>query len=122
MSTYSHDLDVQIVPQGTAAVARIAGNVDTVTADGLLTALRAAVADGHVRLVGDLSEVGYTSSAGLRALLGAMKDARSNGGDLRLAAVGDKVLKVLQLSGFTSILRLYPDVDAAVASYADESQ
>ncbi len=118
MSDYSHDLDVQIIPRDGAAVAEIVGNVDTVTADDLLTALQAAVADGHAQLVGDMSGVGYTSSAGLRALLGAMKEARRSGGDLRLAAVGDKVLKVLQLSGFTSILRLYPDVDAALASYA----
>ena len=119
MSTYSHDLDVQIEPHAAAAVATIVGNVDTVTAGDLLTALQGAIADGHARLVGDMSGVGYTSSAGLRALLGAMKEARQNGGDLRLAAVGDKVLKVLQLSGFTSILRLYPDVDAALASYAE---
>ena len=119
MSSYSHDLDVTIEPHGTAAVARIVGNVDTVTADGLLTALQGAIADGHAQLVADMSEVGYTSSAGLRSLLGAMKEARRSGGDLRLAAVAPKVLKVLQLSGFTSILRLYPDVESATASYTD---
>ncbi len=119
MSSYSHDLDVTIAPQGDVAVARIIGNVDTVTADGLLNALQGAIADGHSQLVADMSEVGYTSSAGLRSLLGAMKDARRSGGDLRLAAVDPKVMKVLQLSGFTSILRLYPDVEAATASYAE---
>lgn len=118
MNDYSHDLDVRIILHDHAAVAEIVGNVDTVTADDLLTALRNAVGEGHVRLVGDMSGVGYTSSAGLRALLGAMKEARRNGGDLRLAAVGEKVHKVLQLSGFTSILQLYPDVDAALVSYA----
>ncbi len=119
MSTYSHDLDIQIIPHEHAAVAEIVGNVDTISADHLLTTLQGAIADGHVRLVGDMSGVGYTSSAGLRALLGAMKEARRGGGDLRLAAVGDKVLQVLKLSGFTSILRFYPDVTAALASFAD---
>lgn len=119
MSTYSHDLSINIIPHEHAAVAQIVGNVDTVTADDLLTSLQTAIAEGHARLVGDMSGVGYTSSAGLRALLGAMKEARRSGGDLRLAAVGDKVLQVLKLSGFTSILRLYPDVDAALASFAD---
>lgn len=119
MSTYSHDLSIEIIPHDHAAVAEIVGNVDTVTADDLLTSLQTAIGEGHVRLVGDMSGVGYTSSAGLRALLGAMKEARRGGGDLRLAAVGDKVHQVLKLSGFTSILRLYPDVDAALASFAD---
>jgi anti-sigma B factor antagonist len=60
----------------------------------------------------------YTSSAGLRALLATVKDARSRGGDLRLAAVNPAVRKVLDLSGFTSILKVYDEVDEAVASYA----
>ena len=119
MNAYSHDLSIQIIPHDHAAVAEIVGNVDTITADDLSTALQAAISEGHVRLVGDMSGVGYTSSAGLRALLGAMKEARRNGGDLRLAAVGDKVLQVLKLSGFTSILRLYPGVDDALDSFAD---
>lgn len=116
-NTYSHDLQIALAEHGAVTVAALTGNVDTVTADDLLTTLQGAIADGRVRLVGDLAGVGYTSSAGLRALLGAMKEARRSGGDLRLAAVGEKVHKVLQLSGFTSILRLYDDVDAAVASY-----
>lgn len=117
-TSYSHDLQIELADLGGVTVAAITGNVDTVTADDLLTTLQGAIAEGRTRIVGDMSGVGYTSSAGLRALLGAMKDARRQGGDLRLAAVSDKVHKVLQLSGFTSILRLYTDVDAAVASYA----
>jgi anti-sigma B factor antagonist len=116
---YTHDLKIDLDTHGEVTVAAIVGNVDTVTADELLATFESALAEERIRLVGDLSGVGYLSSAGLRALLGTMKDARRRGGDLRLAAVGDKVLKVLQLSGFTSILRLYDDVDAAVASYAD---
>jgi len=117
-STYNHDLQIDLAEHGSVTVAAITGNVDTVTADDLLATLQDAIAAGRVHLVGDLRGVGYTSSAGLRALLGAMKEARRRGGDLRLAAVGEKVFKVLQLSGFTSILRLYDNVDAAVASYA----
>lgn len=118
MADYTPTLQVSVEPRGDVAVARITGSVDTITADDLLTTLQAAMAGGHVRLVGDFDEVSYTSSAGLRSLLAAMKEARRRGGDLRLAAVGERVLKVLELSGFTTILRLYPDVDAAVASYA----
>ena len=119
MTPYSHDLSVEITAHADGvAVARVEGTVDTVTAEELAEALGAAVAEGHARLVGDLGGVGYTSSAGLRALLGAMKDARRAGGDLRLAAVQPKVMKVLRMSGFTSILKHYPDTEAALASYA----
>ena len=73
---------------------------------------------GNFRLIGDLSGVSYTSSARLRALLATVKQARQRGGYFRLAAVMPSVHKVLEMSGFTSILKMYPDVDLAVASFA----
>jgi anti-anti-sigma factor len=111
-------MDVTVEQVGNAALVRISGSVDGLTADALQAALQEQIDTGGTRLVGDLSGVEYTSSAGLRALLAALKLARQKGGDLRLAAVRPAVLRVLELSGFTSILKLYPDVDAALASFA----
>ena len=59
----------------------------------------------------------YTSSAGLRVLLGTVKRARSGGGDLRLAGPNPDVRKVLDLSGFTGILKVFETVDDALASF-----
>jgi anti-sigma B factor antagonist len=98
-------------------VVAINGSVDGLTAAGLAGALGDQVRSGRIRLVADFTNVEYTSSAGLRALLATMKEARQSGGDFRLAAVRDDVHRVLELSGFTSILKLYADVDTAVASY-----
>jgi anti-sigma B factor antagonist len=111
-------MEIVVEHRAPATVVRIVGNVDGLTAETLLAELQARVGEGHVRLVGDLSGVQYTSSAGLRALLSVLRDARRGGGDLRLAAVHAPVLKILELSGFTTILKLYDDVDAAVASYS----
>ena len=111
-------MEIQIEQCAPATVVRIIGSVDGLTAESLLTQLRALVMDGHVQLVGDLSSVSYTSSAGLRSLLAIVRDARSAGGDLRLAAVHAPVLKILELSGFTSILKVFGDVSSAVASYS----
>lgn len=103
---------------GDITVVEIRGNVDGLTADKLMQHFSQEVTGGRVRLVADCSGLEYTSSAGLRALLGTVKAARQKGGDLRLAAVRPTVLKVLQLSGFTSILKSYDDVPAAVASFS----
>jgi len=62
--------------------------------------------------------VDYTSSAGLRVLLGAIKETRAQSGDIRLAGIQPDVQKVLNLSGFTNILKVFDDVDAAVASFS----
>ena len=87
------------------------------TAAALISSFRAEVSGGNIRIVGDFAQVEYTSSAGLRALLETVKETRQQGGDLRLAGVTPDVLRVLELSGFTHILKIFPDVESAVASF-----
>jgi anti-sigma B factor antagonist len=99
------------------SVLAITGSVDSLTAEKLTVILAEHVVAGSVRLVADFKAVDYTSSAGLRSLLGALKDSRRLGGDLRLAGVQPSVLRVLSISGFTSIIKVFDDVDSAVASY-----
>ena len=111
-------MQIGIEKQDRATVIAISGSVDGMSAPQLVAACREQIGAGNPRLVGNLASVDYTSSAGLRALLETVKDARQHGGDLRLAAVRPEVLRVLDLSGFTSILQVFPDVDAAVASFA----
>jgi anti-sigma B factor antagonist len=115
-------MNIETEDREVALVVVISGSVDGMTADTLLATLHGHVEAGHTRLVADLSGVEYTSSAGLRALLATVKEARRRNGDLRLADVQPNVRKVLDLSGFTSILKLYDDVDAAVESFAGSAQ
>lgn len=88
------------------------------TAPKVTEFIQGQVAKGKVKLVADFSGVDYTSSAGLRVMLGAIKETRAQGGDMRLANVQPDVLKVLNLSGFTNILKMFGDVDSAIASYS----
>jgi len=111
-------MQIEVERRGDVSVASVNGNVDGMTSAELNRVLGGEVEEGGHRLVVSLAGVDYTSSAGLRVLLAIVKEARSRGGDVRLAAVRDNVRKVLELSGFTSILKLYPEVDAAVASFA----
>jgi anti-anti-sigma factor len=46
-----------------------------------------------------------------------MKEARQKGGDVRLAGVRPEVARVLELSGFTHLLKLFPDAASAAASF-----
>jgi anti-anti-sigma factor len=103
--------------RGDVITVHVAGSVDGLTAEGLQQVFAGELAARHHNLVADLGAVEYTSSAGLRVLLATLKQARSGGGDLRLAAPNPDVRKVLDLSGFTNILKVFPTVDDAVASF-----
>ncbi len=110
-------MDITSAAHGQVLTFAVRGRMDTLTAPQLETFLNGQIAEGQQRLVADLSALDFTSSAGLRVLLGALKSARRHGGDLRLAAVPAGVGKVLEISGFTGILKSYASVDAAVASF-----
>ena len=54
----------------------------------------------------------------LRVFLTILKDIRRKSGDLRLAAARPTVHRMLTMSGFTSILKLFDSVDDAMRSFA----
>lgn len=110
-------LNITISRQDSVTILAISGSVDSLNADQLAESFARGLTEGRARLVADFSAVSYTSSAGLRSLLAAVKDSRRLGGDLRIAAVQPGVQRVLSLSGFTSIIKIFDDVEAAVSSY-----
>jgi anti-sigma B factor antagonist len=111
-------MQVQVIQHDTITVLIAEGSLDSLSADSLTQVLDAQIQAGNTRLVVDLKSVHYTSSAGLRSLLMALKGARRVGGDLRLGAAQPNVMEVLSLAGFTSIIKTFDDVQTAITSYA----
>lgn len=111
-------MNVSADRRGQITIVAIEGSLDSLTSGEAAQFMSAQVGAGESHLVVDLSQLEYISSAGLRALLAALKEARQANGDLRLAAAQENVQRVLNMAGFTSILKSYADVDAAVASFA----
>lgn len=110
-------MEITITQREDVTVLAIRGSVDSLNADQLTSAFSAPIAQGNVQLVADFEAVTYTSSAGLRSLLATVKDCRRLGGDLRIAALQPQVERVLSISGFTSILKIFSDREGAVESF-----
>ncbi len=111
-------MEIKHSEQGAVLVVAVVGSLDATTAPKLAEFINGQLAGGRTSIVCDLAALDYTSSAGLRVFLDATKQARQRGGDVRLTSLQPNVNKVFELSGFTSILRFYPDVPSAVASFA----
>ena len=111
-------MDVNVYQQGTVTVAAVSGSVDPVTSKDLQNDLNAQLQQGHTRIVADFSAVNYMSSAGFRVLLTVLKECRAKGGDFVLAAPQKNVVQLLEMSGFTNFLKVYPTVQDAASKFA----
>jgi len=99
-------------------IVSIEGSIDALTAHDISTFMNDLIGKGRIKLVADFSGVDYTSSAGLRVLLAAVKETRSKGGDLYLTGIQPDVQKVLNLSGFSNILKIFDDSGQAVKNFS----
>lgn len=100
-------------------VIRIHGELDALTAPELTGFFDSQVGDRYLELIADLQGLSYSSSAGIRVFLGLVRSLRQKGGDLRIASVQPRVDKIFKLSKFDRIIKIFPDVEAAVRSYKD---
>ncbi len=86
------------------AVFALEGRLDTVTAPALEKALAESL-DGVTDLTLDFEKLEYISSAGLRVLLSAQKSMNKRG-TMRLVRVGETVMEIFDVTGFTDILTI----------------
>lgn len=92
----------------------IKGRVDSVVASQLAEALESAQHRGKYKIVIDMSQLEYMSSAGFRALGDAQRDSkRHNRGEVVLAQVPDNVREALELVGFTEYFHIFDNVTSA---------
>jgi anti-anti-sigma factor len=75
---------------------------------------------GH-GVVLDFSGVDYISSAGLRVLMLAAKEARVSGGKIAVALLQPLVSEIFQISRFDKVLPCHTGLDEALAAVAPAS-
>ena len=98
-------------------VLELHGELDAHTAPDFEAALQACLDDGDARLVADGAALDYVSSAGLGVFMAFVEPARERGGDLKIAALPQRVFEVFDLLGFPSVFDMHPTVEGAVAAF-----
>ena len=106
---------------GSAMILATAGRIDHASAEGFKTALQPhldrCAAGGDVVVV-DLSAVEYISSVGLRVLMLAAKQAKSQGGAIAVAALQPVVKEIFEISKFNLVIPCFTGVRDALAELA----
>ena len=97
------------------------GRIDTLAADEMDQALQAAAAGGSHKIVVDMSKVDYISSAGLRTLAAVLVKCRDEGGDMKLAALNERVTRVFKIIGFDLLMSIHDTSEAAIADFSSSA-
>ena len=99
------DFKVDIIGRtGDCAVLRIAGELDAYTAPALRQRMLDLNADGFVHVIADMRQVDFLDSTGLGVLVGGLKRFREHDGSLAPVITKSGLLKVLQVTGLTTVL------------------
>jgi anti-anti-sigma factor len=111
ISTYPAENEVYLL--------EVTGSVDANTAPTLDRALQDLVSQGHSRLLLDASQIDFVSSAGLRALTSAQREARRLGGEVRLFGPSAQVRTVFEMSGLDQLFCVAGTREQAMEGWGD---
>jgi anti-sigma B factor antagonist len=96
---------------------KVSGRIDSATSPQLAKALDDITGSGRFKIVLELEEVEFMSSAGLRVLISTQKTCkRYNRGEVVLSSVPKRIYDALELAGFVPLFRFFDNVLDAVGS------
>ncbi|MDA8017821.1 MAG: STAS domain-containing protein [Thermoanaerobaculia bacterium] len=107
--------------QGDLQELRWKGDLNAASAPELRRQLEALLEKGSNRLLLDLEGVGFVDSSGLSALIGVLKAARAEGGNLALVHVQPQVRSILQLTRLDRVFDCFDDAAAAAKALGGSS-
>jgi anti-sigma B factor antagonist len=97
---------------------KVKGRLDSSTAPQLQDTLNNITENGRYKIVLDLGDVDFMSSAGLRVLVNTQKNCkRYNRGEVVLADVPANIHAALDLAGFIPLFKIFDDNTTAVGSF-----
>jgi anti-sigma B factor antagonist len=84
----------------------VAGEIDVATSPALKDELYRMLDQGQQRVVVDLAEMSFIDSSGLGVLVGTLKRAREQGGEVVLRSMQPSARKVVEITGLTEIFTI----------------
>ena len=98
------------------AIISARGFIDTTTAPDLEKRLEEQLALNKYRIIVNLENIDYVSSAGWGVFVSEIREIRENNGDLVLVNMSSDVFDVYELMEFSSILKSFESIEDAILS------
>ncbi len=109
-------MDILEVKTGNILVLVFKGRLDANTSNGAQEKIMGLIDRGEIRLVADLSELDYISSAGLRVFMVAAKKLKSCNGKIALCSLKEHIKEIFDIAGFSVLFPTHDLRDEAIKS------
>ncbi len=100
------------------AIITVAGELDLYTAPRLKENLLAALEDGVLKIVIDMTGVHFIDSSALGVLIGGVKRLKPKDGRLVLVSIDENVNWIFQITGLNSVFDIFSSRDDAIRNLA----
>ena len=111
-------MDIEVRSHGPIKVVKLRGRLSLgEPVDRLRATVEDLVSAGDNRLVLDLEELATVDSSGIGLLSRFLTSTKQQGGSLKLVNPSKFVVQTLKLVGLLNLFEVFPDVQAAVASF-----
>lgn len=104
------------------SIIKVGGYIDTTTSSEVERALNALLKQGRYKIIVDLGNVDYISSAGWGIFISEIKTIRENYGDLKLVRMIPDVYEIFELLEFHHILDVYDSVEEAIEKFEESER
>jgi anti-sigma B factor antagonist len=111
-------MEVTITQYKHCDLLKATGRIDSATASQLAEAIEEITNAGRYKIVFEMSDVEYMSSAGLRVMISTQKTCkRYNRGEIVLALVPERIYDALELAGFVPLFKFFDNILDAVGYF-----
>ncbi len=107
-------MQIDINDQSNALIVSVAGKMDAITAPKLEKAISKDVEGAEKSIILNFENLNYISSAGLKVVLYSAKQLKINQQDLLISGLNGAVKNIFELSGFSSIFKIFKTVEDAL--------
>lgn len=111
-------MNIKITIQSSVTVATVNGRLDSASSPAAQEQLAALVKPG-AKIVIDMHDCDYVSSAGLRTLLWCAKAAAREGAKIVVAGLADSIAEVMDMTGFGGLFPKFDETSAAVKAVGE---
>lgn len=111
-------ISINVKKEQLFSIVHVSGKIDASTSDDLEDCLINLLENGENKIILDLENIEYISSAGLRVLIVITKQLYDTG-HFCICNLSDNVMEIIEMAGFNVFMNIYGDLDDARSKIAE---